>query len=164
VLYSDLDHVLRWVEQAPDELTSVVTAPHAEDLVVVGRSATAFARSPARLRETEALVNHVYALATGRQADLMFAIRLFSRRAAQTILALSTEDTIANDVEWPLLAEREGLTVGYVAADGLDYRTREDFDKPADERDRDPLAWITRVELAAQHVGVLRRFLQARQS
>ena len=129
--------------------------------MIVGRSGEAFARSPARLRETEAIVNRIYALATTREADLMFAIRLLSRRAAEAIVARCTEETIANDVEWPMFAERAGFSVGYVAANGLDYRTTADFDARDDQGDADPGAWIDRVELAARHVAVMRRLMEA---
>lgn len=159
VLYSDLDHVIRWVESDLDELHAVVTRPDAEDMVVVGRTPTAFARSPARLRETEAIVNRVYTLVTGRDADLMFAIRLLSRATAEAVVMNCMEATIASDVEWPMYAERDGRSVGYVAAEGLDYRTTDDFDTRKDERDADPEAWIHRVNLAAQHLAVMRRFM-----
>lgn len=159
VLYSDLDHVIRWVETDPDELRAVVTRPDAEDVVIVGRPPASFARSPARLRETEAIVNRVYALATGRQADLMFAIRLLARQAAEAIIGNCTEATIANDVEWPMFAERNGFSVGYVAAEGLDYRTTDDFDVAEDNHDRNPEAWIHRVEIAARHLAVMSRFM-----
>jgi hypothetical protein len=88
----------------------------------------------------------------------MFAIRLLSRKAAEAIVANCTETTMATDVEWPMFAEANGFSVGYIAAEGLDYRTTGDFDKRDDEHGRDPEAWIHRAELAAQHLAVMRRF------
>lgn len=66
---------------------------------------------------------------------------------------------MSNDVEWPMFAENNGYSVGYVAAKGLDYRTTAGFDTEADAHDDDPEAWIYRVELAAQHLGVMRRLM-----
>ncbi|HEY4971559.1 MAG TPA: hypothetical protein VII35_16795, partial [Steroidobacteraceae bacterium] len=125
----------------------------------VGRSPRAFAAEPKRLQDTERLVNHAYALLTGRAWDLMFAIRRLSRKAAEAIVASSRVDTLANDVEWPLLAERAGFALAYAEADGLFYRTMEDFGAPADHGDDDPLQWIRRIEFAAQHVAVMRDYL-----
>lgn len=158
VLYSDLDHVLRWVSSDRPELERVL-APSDADLTVVGRTDRAMAACPRRLRDTEAIVNHVYALATGRRWDLMFAIRLLSPAAVRVILERGQEDSVANDVEWPMLVERVGLTVGYREADGLSYRIRQEFDADRDGQDGSPLHWIQRVEMANLHIGVLRRFL-----
>jgi hypothetical protein len=158
VLYSDLDHVLRWIEADRHEVEKVLASTDA-DLIVVGRTDRAMAACPRRLRDTETIVNHIYALATGRRWDLMFAIRLLSPRAARTIVEQGEEESIANDVEWPLLVERAGLTVGYHEADGLSYRIRQDIEAAADLHDDDPLLWIQRVELANSHAGVLKRFL-----
>lgn len=160
ILYSDLDHAVRWIEQEPQELRAVVNKTDAEDVVIVGRDDEALERSPARLRQTEALVNHVYKLASGRETDLMFAVRLLSRSAAEAIVANCVEDTMSSDVEWPMFAENCGYSVGHVAAKGLDYRTTADFDTASDVHDHDPEAWIHRVELAAQHLAVMRRLMK----
>jgi hypothetical protein len=159
VLYSDVDHILRWVEARPDEVDAALAAGGTTDLLVIGRSDAAMAASPRRLRETETIVNHVYELMTGRRWDLMFAIRCLSPAAARVVVEKSAEETIANDVEWPLLVESAGLGLAWFAADGLTYRVRQDFDAPADERDGDPAEWIDRVDLAAGHVRVLKTYL-----
>jgi hypothetical protein len=96
---------------------------------------------------------------TGRDWDLMFALRRLSRRAALAIVRHSRIDTLANDVEWPLLAERAGLSLAYAEADGLFYRMMEEFDAAADSGDGDALQWIRRIEFAALHAEVLRAYL-----
>jgi hypothetical protein len=160
ILYSDLCHVLRWVEARPDELAGAISTDHPEELLVIGRSAEAFAASPRRLRDTEAVVNHIYGLVSGHHGwDTMFAVRRMCRRVAESIVEGCTEPTMANDVEWPLHAQSQGFTVGYLPADGLIYRTIHDFDAPADEHDGDPIEWIRRVEFAAQHAAAIRRFV-----
>jgi hypothetical protein len=157
VLYSDVDHVLRWAEAAEPELRRCLELTG--DLVVVGRTEAAMEASPRRLRETERIVNHIYRLMTGRDWDLMFAIRLMSAPAAAAVVAGCEEDSIANDVEWPLFLEGRGFSIEYLAAEGLSYRTREDFGAPADRRDQDPAGWIDRVVIANQHASVLARYL-----
>lgn len=159
ILYSDGDHILRWAEARPDEVHAALTDPTA-DLVVIGRSPAALDASPRRLRDTEVVINHIYSLMRpGRPWDLMFAVRRLTREAAQMIVSFCREPTVANDVVWPLLVERHGLTVDYFAADGLSYRTIQDFDQSTDGRDRDPYEWIRRVEIAADHAAAMRPFV-----
>jgi hypothetical protein len=159
-LYADPDHILRWVERQPAELDRVVEVLHRWDGLIIGRSEAAFRAAPARLRRTESVINHIYRLMTGNDWDLMMAARGFSRRAAEIVVATSTCDTLGNDVEWPLLMERAGLNLGYVAADGLTYETNPVYASGiADALDDDPAAWMLRVYAARQHVEAMRRFL-----
>ena len=160
VLYCDFDHLIRWAQANPDELRATLQTRSSAAFLVIGRSANAFAAEPQRLQETEILVNRVYTKMTGRDWDLMFAVRCMSRAAAQEIVRSAKEDSVANDVEWPLLAERAGFSMGYAAADGLTYRTMEEFGAPADSGDVSAENWIKRVELAALHVGAMRPFLR----
>jgi hypothetical protein len=160
ILHSDFDHVLRWLDDKPGELQQVLADQSDVDFLVVGRSAKAFAASPARLQETEKLVNHIYFLMTGHEWDLMFAVRRFSRKAAETIVRLSHAHDLANDVEWPLLAAREGLSLGYAAADGLLYRTMDDFGSAADTHDAEPAEWIKRIRIADEHAQTMAMFLK----
>jgi hypothetical protein len=51
--------------------------------LVVGRSAAGFAASPERVHGTERLVNRVYTLMTGRDWDLMFAMRRLTASAGR---------------------------------------------------------------------------------
>jgi hypothetical protein len=162
ILYCDFDHLLRWAEANETELRTTLAVQPNADVLVVGRSSRAFAAEPMRLQQTEQLVNYAYKLLTGRAWDLMFAIRRLSRKAAEEIVRNSRIDTLANDVEWPLLAERAGFTLGYAQADGLFYRTMEDFGASADHGDDDPLQWIRRIEFAAQHMAVMRDYVPLR--
>lgn len=160
VLYCDPDHVLRWIEYGADSLNNVLTNHTDVDFLVVGRSPEAFSAEPRRLQDTERVVNHIHALMTGETWDLMFAVRRMSRRVAQMIVSQSRVDTLANDVEWPLLARSAGYTVGYAESDALFYRTIEEFGAAADTGDDDPLQWIRRIEFAALQAGVMRSFLK----
>jgi len=160
ILYCDFDHLLRWVEGGEAELRAVLAAQTDCDMLVIGRSPSAFAAEPERLRATESIVNRIYEIATGRPWDLMFAVRRLSRRAAETIVGSSRIDSLANDVEWPLLAEAQGLSLGYAPADGLFYRTIEEFGAASDSHDGDAREWIRRIAFAAQNAEVLRTYLR----
>jgi hypothetical protein len=160
VLYADPDHMLRWLTAYPDELKSVLATQPEIGFLIVGRSARALADVPRRLQETEAPINQAYELITGRRADLLSAVRRMDRAAARDVVANSSVASFGNDVEWPLLAERLGHQVGYVEADGLTYRTIEQYGAAADSYDADPLQWIRRIEMAAVQATAMRPFLR----
>lgn len=159
ILYSDPDHLLRWIESDHEDLQQVLISQPKAEFLVVGRSAAAMAAAPARLRETERIVNHTHGLLTGDTWDLLFAVRRMSRRAAELIIAKSEVQTLANDVEWPLLARQAGLGLGYAESDALIYRTIDEFGAPADSGDGEPLQWIRRLEFAGLMATEMRRFL-----
>lgn len=161
VLYADPDHMLHWLRDNPAELRTVLAAQPDVDFLIVGRSPKAFAAWPARLQQTEAPINRAYELATGRRADLLVAVRRLSSSVARDIVASSVAESYANDVEWPLLAERLRYSVGYFAADRLKYRTIEEFGSPADSFDGDPLQWLRRIEMAAVQARVMRELLRS---
>lgn len=144
IVYSDVDHVLRWATSDPEELTGAVTPDAADDMRVIGRSVEAFAREPRRLQETEGVVNHAVGLllgpsVVGDQAwDFMIAMRLMTRECARLIVEQSAEESIANDVAWPLLVHSHGLKIGYMGVHGLAYRFRDDFGTAADTREATP--------------------------
>lgn len=155
VVYLDLDHALRWVENESAELDAVAARARRTDCLVIGRTQAGRDALPRRLRDTEAIVNHVYALTTGRVWDLMMAAHAFSPAAARSVARGCPVDTIANDVAWPLYCDREGFALDYVEARGLTYLTNDGYARGAvdDEKDRDPRLWARRVETAWQHVA-----------
>jgi hypothetical protein len=159
ILYSDVDHILRWLETDADEMAACLAAQQEAQLLIIGRTEEAMMLSPQRLRETEVPVNKAYELMSGRRADLLFAIRRMDRNVAADIVEHSHIDSIANDVEWPLLAERLGHRVGYSEAHGLSYRTIDEYGAAADSYDKDALQWIRRIEMAGEMARAMRPFL-----
>jgi len=160
-LYADLDHVMRWVERYPDDLDQVLSKADQFDCLVIGRSEESLASTPRRLRETEAIVNHIYKLATGNEFDLMMAARCFSRAAAVYVVEECKEDTIGNDSAWPMLCETAGFSVGYVRSNGLRYETNRVYGTDGmDDEDRDPVAWMNRVRYLSQNVDAMEPFLE----
>ena len=69
-------------------------------------------------------------------------------------------DSIANDVDWPLLAEQLGHRIGYAEAHGLYYRTIDEYGAAADSYDLEPLQWIRRIEIAAEMAKAMRPYLR----
>ena len=160
VLYSDLDHILRWIDVDSVEMAGVLASQPEAQLLIIGRTERAMAAVPKRLRDTETPVNRAYELLTGRPADLLFAVRRMDRATAGDIVAHSRIDSIANDVDWPLLAERLGHRVGYAEAHGLYYRTIDEYGATADSYDLDPLQWVRRLEIAGEMARAMRPYLQ----
>lgn len=157
VLRTDLDHLLRWVEQDPAELDAVLKRIEGSDCTVIGRGPVSTDSLPERLKATESIVNRVYGLVTGHCWDVMMGARGLSRAAAALICNESSVNTVGNDVEWPLLCRRGGLSLDYVEAEGLTYKTDEDyaFDRE-DGHDDVPAEWAFRVLIAQQQMEAMR--------
>ena len=161
ILYLDLDHALRWLENDADEFDAAVRRIRRFDCTVVGRGPRAMATLPRRLAMTEGVVNEIFRLVSGQSWDVMMAARGLSRRAAEAIVKDCNVDTIGNDCAWPLFCQSRGFTLDYLEADGLTYRTNLDYAADAeDRRDKDPMAWAQRVRLAAQHVEAMHPYME----
>jgi len=170
ILYVDGDRVLHWVEHYPDELRRMATAILDHDFTVLGRTARAFASHPGVQRDTEGIVNKVFARATGLQWDVGSGSRGLSRRAIEAIDAHCPDDTISVDVTWPLcLRKLGGYRLGYVLAEGLEFETGDGYDHQRaetndyhhwlDNLDNDPQRWAFRLRLAQLHVEKLIEYL-----
>lgn len=160
IMYCDLDHLLRWIENDPNELDTVLQRAGSVECLVIGRGPKSWEALPRRLAETEAIVNEIYGLMTVRRWDLMMAARLLSRGAAEMIRRHSNVDTVGNDVEWPLLCEARGLSLEYVEAEGLTYKTDGDYARDLEDTlDGDPRAWAERMRYAWQMVEALAPYL-----
>lgn len=162
MLYADLDHVLRWVENDPQELDEVIEEIATSDCTVIGRGPLSMAQTPRRLAATEGIVNQIFALLTGNHWDVLMAARGLSRLAAKAIVSDCQVDTVGNDCAWPLFCRSRGLTLHYFEAEGLTYQTNQDYahDLP-DSLDSDPQAWAFRVRIAAQQVDAMIPFMRA---
>lgn len=159
VLFCDFDRVLHWAEYHPDELQRVVAAIAAYDFAVLGRTERAFASHPRIQRDTEAIINHVYSIASGSLWDVTAAARGISRRAATAILAGCPDQTIGTDVSWPLFLQRAGdFELGYIVTEGLEFETADRFADQIEQAgglanwvaqlDQNPQQWAFRLELA----------------
>mgnify|MGYP000114529167 CR=1 FL=1 len=159
VLYVDFDRLLHWFEKYPDELEMTLNTVSQSDVTIIGRTPRAFASHPRNMRETESMVNHIFALTTGHIWDMLAAARAFSRKAAQIIVDESKDDAISNDVSWPLLLLRkEGLSFDYLELNGFEYETADRFANEIEVAgglegwleglEKDPKRWATRLHYA----------------
>lgn len=170
----DFDRALHWAARFPEELEAVIADIPNYDLVVLGRTARAWATHPPYQRETEPLFNRVFALVTGFSWDIGAGSRGLSRRAVETLLHTSEEMTVGVDAEWPLLLLRhEGLRLGYRPCEGLEFETADRYGHEIeaagsyqaweDQMASDPRRWVSRIEIALQiAAATVRHGLDAR--
>jgi hypothetical protein len=155
----DFDRALHWVAHFAQELEAVIAGIPSYDLLVLGRSARAWATHPPYQRDTEPLFNKVFALVTGLSWDIGAGSRGLSRRAAETLLQISQELTVGVDAEWPLLLlKREDLHVGYRPCEGLEFETADrcgpeieasmSYQAWEDQMASDPQRWVFRLHVA----------------
>jgi hypothetical protein len=128
MLFCDFDRALHWAEYYPDELARVVSQLGEYDMTVLGRTERAFASHPRIQRDTEAIVNTVFASVSRYAWDVTAAARGLSRPAAEAILAGCHEPSVGTDVAWLLfLQQRGGFTLGYRATEGLEFETADRY-------------------------------------
>lgn len=166
-LFCDLDRALHWAEAHADELRRALAFARGYDCTVFGRSARAFASHPRAQRDTEAIANQIFALVSGKGWDVMTASRGLSRRAAELIIERCDDDSVGSDCSWPLLCGRAGLSLGYLATEGMEFETLDRYEDEVaalggaeawlERFDADPRQWQGRIELAqAEGASALR--------
>ncbi len=146
----DFDSALHWARFWPDELDDVNRTIERHDFLLLGRTARAMASLPEAQRETEHLINLLFArtsggvgfsLREGAQAsacapdasgetliDICTGAWGFSRRGIAAIRAHAHITDIGFHAEWPLIArDTPGLRCGYLPCDGLEYETADRY-------------------------------------
>lgn len=155
----DFDRAIHWVAHYPQELEAVIADLCKYDLLVLGRTARAWATYPPYQTETEPLFNRVFALVSGLTWDVGAGSRGLSRRAAETLLEISQELTVGIDAEWPLLLlGRDEFRVGQRLCEGLEFETADRFGPEIEsaggyqawesQTSVDPRQWVYRLRVA----------------
>jgi hypothetical protein len=170
ILCCDLDRALHWAEWYPEELETVAGRLGDHDFTILGRTPRAFDSHPRTQRDTETIVNRVFAAFSGHAWDVLSGARGLSRRAAEALLAGCPDPEFSVDVSWPLFLERAGgYTLGYLEAEGLEFETADRYGDevaraggPAPwkaQLDADPRRWLHRLDLARVEIAGLLPFL-----
>jgi hypothetical protein len=163
LLYCDGDRILHWAEQYPEELAYVTRRVTEFDFMVLGRTQRAFDSHPRIQRDTESIVNHVFALVSGWAWDVTAAARGLARRAAEAILAGCPDEEVSTDVTWTLFLRQQGdLSLGYIETEGLEFETADRYaDQVAQaggmaqwmaQLDSSPRNWAHRLDMARVEV------------
>ena len=159
----DFDRLLHWWHHHPEELADVLTHVARVDLLILGRTARAWATHPANQVETEQLANRAVSLVYGEAVDVCAGSRGLSRRAVAYLAAHSRERGVGTDAEWPLLLRSTG---GFVCehrpTEGLEFETADRHQEEVARAgglaawnallDRDPARWAFRAHVAADIV------------
>ena len=148
----DFDSALHWARAWPDELAVVNATIAAHDFLLLGRTARAMASLPEAQRETERLINLLFARTSGGVGfslptlsqvepaqrapgateepliDICTGAWGFSRRGIAAIHAQSRVTDIGFHAEWPLIArDTPGLRAAYLPCEGLEYETADRY-------------------------------------
>ncbi len=166
IMYCDGDQAFHWAAHHPQELAQVAGRLPEQDFTVLGRTPRAFATRPRIQRDTERIVNQVFAAISGRAWDVTAAARGLSARAAQALVAGCPEDSLGVDAAWPLFLQRRGgFSLGYLEVDGLEFETPDRYGKEVAaagglaqwraQLDADPRRWAHRLNLARIEVEAM---------
>ncbi|MDQ6603517.1 MAG: hypothetical protein M3Z19_12410 [Chloroflexota bacterium] len=136
----DFDSALHWARCWPNELDVVNATIAAHDFLLLGRTARAMASLPEAQRETERLINLLFAHTTGgldpwrlgNEPDTLIDICTgawgFSQRGIAALHARAHVTDIGFHAEWPLIArDTPGLRCAYLPCEGLEYETADRY-------------------------------------
>lgn len=171
ILHCDCDRALHWAERYPKELAQVAARVTDYDFTVLGRTPRALDSHPRIQRDTEAIVNHVFATISGHAWDVTAATRGLSRRAAEAILAGCPDGEVSTDVSWPLFLEHTGgFSLGYIATEGMEFETADRYGDEItragglaqwlDRLDADPRNWAHRLDLARVEIEAMTPYVR----
>jgi hypothetical protein len=158
-LYFDADRVLHWADRYPDELTDAVAHIADADMTIFGRTPRAFATHPQTQRDTEAIINRVFAAITTHAWDVTGAGRGLSQRATTALVDGCPDDQISVDVTWPLHLWQSGaFSIAYHELEGLEFETPDRYTPEVaaagglavwmHQVDADPRRWAHRLNIA----------------
>lgn len=159
--FIEIDRLMQWVCNYPEELASVVKHIPDHDFLVIGRTKRALVTHTRCQIETEGLTNKVISLLTGRELDYTCASRGMSREAAEVILEHSKTDHAGTDGEWPMIIHcRTDFPIDYIAVEGMEFEIQFRFpdrvEKAGDVeaykkiRDTSSKSWLHRIRTAEQ--------------
>lgn len=172
VFYCDLDRWLHWTQSFPQELLKLpelMRRNHADAwYVCLGRTRRAFATHPLAQLLPEKVTNRALSVLAGKCLDATGGAAWIRARGANIVLAESTSETKATDLEWPGLILRHSPSRLHGAfLEGLEFETA-DIYMDEIERIGSVEAWIRatydrpqvlrdRLQLASDSITALMR-------
>lgn len=121
--YCDLDRLIFWAAEYPDELRETIEQVKGNDYTVIGRKVMAFKSHPPLQQQTELMMITLVKEYCDLDMDVFAGARAFSYQAAKWISGRSTVHNAAQDIEWPLIVKGNGGSIGYVEVGGLAYES-----------------------------------------
>ncbi|QSO52859.1 hypothetical protein JZ785_02715 [Alicyclobacillus curvatus] len=143
--YCDLDRMLTWALNYPDELRQIKDEIIKHDYTVLGRTERAFHTHPESWVKTETITNHICSLELGFDVDITAGSCGFSSKSLHLILQHS--ESTMTDAEWAMIVRRIGKgSVGYRRVEGLEYV--EDINGRPLSTQLDANSWLGRLRLS----------------
>lgn len=163
--YIDMDRLLRWIEIYSAEWKDTLQILQDSDVLIMGRTSSAYDTHPQALVQTEVLSNKVISFFLGQVVDASAGSKSFSRRAAEFLVANADGDhPFGVDAEWPILLHRAGFKVDYLAVNGLDWESADRYRKSAASitqqqqaavaYDAIPANWAHRIAVAQEIIQI----------
>ena len=121
--YCDSDRVLYWLRHYPTELAYTLDYIQHYDFTILERTKRAFYTHPKFQRDTEAEASQIASSHFNRPTDFLTGSRGLSQKARSAILEYSKAMGAGTDVEWPLIAKKNNLSIGYLLCEGLEYES-----------------------------------------
>ncbi len=170
--YADMDRLLHWVETRPEEWRRALEEIEKGDSIIFGRTPAAYLTHPRALTTTEQLSNRVVSHILNEEMDVSAGSKSFSRSAAQYLVEhCRAGNSIGTDAEWPIRLRQAGFGLRYIAVEGLDWESADQYRDQAvtgDEQaqaaqayDADPGHWSRRVEIAWEIIRTALEVAQA---
>lgn len=159
VLYLDVDHALRWLENDAAELDAAVQRVQRSDCTVIGRGPRSMAALPWRLAATEGVVNEVFRLVSGRSWDVGSPWPLPSRRRGYRRRLRRGHHRQRLRLAALLPKSRLHPRLPGGRRPDLQNQPRPRGRRRGPAR-RGPAEWALRVKLAAQHVEAMRPYMK----
>lgn len=123
----DFDKILHWIRIEPDELVRVLLRRYFKDITSIGRSEEIFRTYPDSWYMPETSINGIVSKIVGKKMDVLTAVFVMRRKAAEVIVESAKEKGWGSCVEWLLLCNKAGLSIGNWNAKGLSWEDPERF-------------------------------------
>ncbi len=147
--YCDLDRLLHWLGAYPDELAALPAVWAQNDVTMLVRSPRALQSHPACQVLTEGVANDVLAARLGiASPDAFSGSFVWSRRAAEAIVASDCPRDLRWYSEAVMAPFRAGCSIGVHVVEGLEWETPDQF--PDEIAQLGFTTWLANFESAAQ--------------
>ncbi|MEC5422536.1 hypothetical protein QGM71_03390 [Virgibacillus sp. C22-A2] len=153
--YCDLDRLVTWFSEYPNEISLVKQQIIKYDYLIIGRTLSAFNSHPVQWKDTEHITNRVFSYEFRKNVDVTAGSCGMSRKSLLEITDKSKAKM--TDAEWPLIIRNshKDNDIGYIEVNGLKYL---EYNKSQSKNELDE--WTSRTRLTyliCQSINELKR-------
>lgn len=149
-MYIDLDRLLHWLANYPDEFWETASKCFETEFLHIGRNRPAFLSHPRTQQETEKIVNELSRQLLGFSGsyDCVSANWAFSIRLASKLLELKTHTSTGFYATWPIFLWHWAETKQYIEVDGQEWETPDRFRSEIEAQGYD--AWLAQYQSSTE--------------